>query len=178
MPLGTSRPGPSSAVISGHPLFGEAAPDIQAQTLDGETVDLSDLRGRPVMVNFWATWCIPCREEFPLMVDAYDEYRETGLEILGVIHDDAADRAREFALQQGAGWPMLQDPDDVVWDDYLGAVMPTSFFIDGDGIVRAFSIGGFSETGLEAQLQRILPEAPPSPSSTPAPGSSAAAEPG
>lgn len=159
MPLASSDPDSSVAIISGHPLFGEMAPDIELEMLDGATSRLSDLRGRPVMVNFWATWCIPCRKEFPLMVAAYEDHRDDGLEILGVIHDDEAEGAREFSAERGATWPMLQDPDDVAWNDYRGAVMPTSFFIDAAGVVRAFSIGGFSEAGLDSQLGKILPDA-------------------
>ena len=147
-----------SVVLGGHPLLGEAAPEIDLLTLDAEPVTLSSLRGRPVLVNFWATWCHPCREEFPLMVEAYAEHADDGLEILGILHDDAAEGARAFAADQAAGWPMLLDPDDVAWNDYRGVAMPTSFFIDGEGIVRAFSLGAFTETGLAAQLATILPE--------------------
>ena len=157
VPIGSSAPDPSARVVSGHPLFEQPAPAIELEALDGSTVRLSDLRGRPVLVNFWATWCIPCREEFPLMVEAYERYRADGLEILGIIHDDGADGAREFAAERDADWPMLQDPDDVAWDAYAGAVMPTSFFVHPDGTLVAFSIGGFSEAGLASQLRKILP---------------------
>ena len=148
-----------SVAVGGHPLFGQPAPEIELASLDGEPVTLSSLRGRPVLVNFWATWCGPCREEFPLMVDAYAEHADAGLEILGVLHKDAAEGASAFAADKGATWPLLSDPDDVAWNDYLGIGMPTSFFIDAEGIVRAFSLGGFTEDGLAAQLATILPDA-------------------
>lgn len=147
-----------SQVVGGHPLFGEPAPEIDLQTLDGERVTLSSLRGRPVLINFWATWCGPCREEFPLMVEAYARHADEGLEIVGISHDDTVEGAREFAADQGATWILLDDPDDVAWNDYRGVGMPTSFFIDREGIVRAFSLGAFSEEGLQAQLARILPQ--------------------
>ncbi len=147
-----------SIVVGGHPLLGKAAPDIDLLTIDGEPVKLSALRGRPVLVNFWATWCPPCREEFPLMVDAYAEHADDGLEILGVMHQDFADGARDFAADMGATWPILDDPQDAAYGDYLVVGMPTSFFIDADGVVRAFSLGGFSEDGLAAQLESILPD--------------------
>jgi cytochrome c biogenesis protein CcmG/thiol:disulfide interchange protein DsbE len=146
-------------VVGGHPLIGQAAPEIDLTTLDGERVTLSELRGRPVLINFWATWCIPCRDEFPLMAAAYEEHAADGLEILGIVHDDTADGARAFASDMGARWPMLMDSDDVAWNDYVGVGMPTSFFVDRDGIVRAFSLGGFTEDGLTAQLETILPAA-------------------
>jgi thiol-disulfide isomerase/thioredoxin len=147
-----------SIVVGGHPLLGKAAPDIDLLTIDGEPVKLSELRGRPVLVNFWATWCPPCREEFPLMVDAYAEHADDGLEILGVMHQDFADGARDFAEDMSATWPILEDPQDAAYGDYLVVGMPTSFFIDADGVVRAFSLGGFSEDGLATQLESILPD--------------------
>lgn len=155
-PAGTSA---DPVVVGGHPLLGKVAPDIDLLTIDGEPVKLSALRGRPVLVNFWATWCPPCREEFPLMVDAYAQHADDGLEILGVLHQDFADGARDFAADMGATWPILEDPQDAAYGDYLVVGLPTSFFIDADGIVRAFSLGGFSEDGLAAQLESILPQA-------------------
>jgi cytochrome c biogenesis protein CcmG/thiol:disulfide interchange protein DsbE len=146
-----------STTVGGHPLMGKEAPEIDLVTLDGEPVTLSELRGQPVLVNFWATWCLPCREEFPLMAAAYAEHADDGLEILGVVHDDTVNGARAFAADMNAEWPMLDDVDDVAWQDYTGVGMPTSFFVDSDGIVKAFSLGGFTEEGLAAQLETILP---------------------
>jgi cytochrome c biogenesis protein CcmG/thiol:disulfide interchange protein DsbE len=155
VPLG--RSGPDTMTVGGHPLVGDPAPEIALETLDGDPVTLSALRGRPVLVNFWATWCLPCRDEFPLLASAYAEHADEGLEILGVVHDDTAEGARAFARDMGATWPLLLDSDDVAWADYLGVAMPTSFFIDADGVVQAASLGAFSEDGLTALLDRILP---------------------
>ena len=156
VPLGRSEP--ERIVVGGSPLFEKPAPEIDLATVEGERVRLSDLRGRPVLVNFWATWCIPCREEFPLMVDAYERHRSDGLEILGVLHDDSSEAARSFAAEHGATWPILDDAQDVAWRAYLGVGPPQSYFIDPEGIVRAFSLGPFTATGLTAQLATILPE--------------------
>jgi cytochrome c biogenesis protein CcmG/thiol:disulfide interchange protein DsbE len=156
VPLGSTDP--ESVAVSGHPLVGEPAPAIELATLDGEAVSLTALQGRPVLVNFWATWCLPCRDEFPLLAAAYQEHADDGLEILGIVHDDTAEGSRAFAADMGATWPILLDPDDEAWADYLGVGMPTSFLIDPDGVVRAASLGGFSEEGLAALLAKILPQ--------------------
>ena len=157
LPLGNDDGATESITVGGHPLFGQPAPEIDLESFDGERVTLSSLRGKPVLINFWATWCGPCREEFPLMVKAYAEHADEGLVILGILSDDIVENGRRFAADQGATWTMLDDADDAAWDAYMGVGKPTSFFVDPDGIVRAFSLGPFSEEGLEHQLATILP---------------------
>jgi cytochrome c biogenesis protein CcmG, thiol:disulfide interchange protein DsbE len=165
VPLGGVAPGaaPGASVesisVPGHPLVGKPAPEIELTTIDGEAFRLSDLRGHPVLLNFWATWCPPCRDEFPLMVKAYAAQGDDGLRIVGVLHDDFADGARRFAADMGATWPIVDDPDDRAFSDFVVPGLPTSYFIDEDGIVRAFSFGGFTKDGLAAQLETILPGA-------------------
>jgi cytochrome c biogenesis protein CcmG, thiol:disulfide interchange protein DsbE len=151
-----NRPPVTEIEIPGSGLLNRPAPDFELQRLDGGSLRLSDLRGRPVIVNFWASWCIPCREEFPLLAVARDEHAGQGLEIVGIVHNDSVDSARRFAQDHGADWPMVNDPDDVAWRAYGGQLLPLTFFVDRDGIVRAVSFGPPPPTVLDDYLGRIL----------------------
>ena len=154
--MGRQTPSASVIVVSRDPLVGNPAPDFTLQTLDGQTVTLSALRGQPVIVNFWASWCIPCREEFPLLVSAYQQYSEQGLQIVGVIHDDGPQTATDFARQYGATWPLVLDPNEVGWNAFHGSLVPVSYYIDRDGIVRAVSYGAPPSGFLDDQIRQIL----------------------
>jgi cytochrome c biogenesis protein CcmG/thiol:disulfide interchange protein DsbE len=149
------RPDSSLVVIERNPLVGQPAPDIRLTTIDGREVALSDYRGRPVIVNFWASWCVPCRDEFPVLRDARERHAGEGLEILGVVHDDGAQSAAAFARSYDAQWPQLLDTDDVAWNAYRGAFLPLSYFIDRDGIVRAVSYGPPPADALEQYISQI-----------------------
>src|SRR3954449_1106717 len=109
---------------------GERAPDITATDLDGHSVKLSDLRGRPVIVNFWASWCVPCREEMPLLRDELAKHGPDGLAIVGVLFKDTADPAKAFASSFGATWPSATDPDGALAKAYRVVAPPQSYFID------------------------------------------------
>lgn len=154
--LGRPRPSASTIVVGGSPLLGELAPDFTLSTLDGQQLSLSDFRGRPVMVNFWASWCGPCKEEFPLFRDARQRHAADGLEIVGIVHDDAAQSALAFAEAEDAQWPMVSDPDDTAWRAYFGVALPITFYIDRAGIVRAVAFGPPPSRSLEEQIALIL----------------------
>ena len=154
--IGQPTPGASVIVVSRDPLIGNPAPDFTLQTIDGQTVTLSALRGKPVIVNFWASWCVPCREEFPLLVGAYSQYSEQGLQIVGVIHEDGPQTATDFAKQYGATWPLVLDPSEVAWNAFHGSFVPVSYYIDRDGIVRAVSYGPPPSGFLDDQIRQIL----------------------
>lgn len=166
-PAPGASPGASPVVIGGSPLLGKPAPAIALQNLAGETVSLADYAGRPVIVNFWASWCIPCREEFPIMVAGKQQHADQGLEILGIVYKDNAANAQAFATDHGADWPLLQDPGEKVYTAYSGfGGVPMSAFIDGEGIVRAMSLGPFSQEGFDSYVAQILPAAEASPSAS------------
>jgi cytochrome c biogenesis protein CcmG, thiol:disulfide interchange protein DsbE len=154
--LGQTSPSASVIVVGRNPLLNQPAPDFSLQSIDGQTVSLSSLRGRPVIVNFWASWCVPCRDEFPLLVGAYEKYSADGLQIVGVIHDDGPQTASDFAKTYGATWPLVQDPNDAAWNLYNGSFVPVSYYIDRDGIVRAVSYGPPPSGYLDDEIKQIL----------------------
>jgi peroxiredoxin len=140
---------------------GRAAPDFQLENLDGGTLRLSDLQGKAVLVNFWATWCQPCRRELPHLVAAYDRYRQEGLEILAVNLQEDEDTIRRYVEEFGMKFPVVIDRSGDVADKYHVIGVPTSFFIDRSGVVRSIYTGPFvgqqSREGIEQSdlTQRI-----------------------
>ena len=122
-------------------------------TIDGRQVSLADFRGRPVIVNFWASWCTPCREEFPLFKD--EQAANPDLAIVGVVYQDNADSARAFATQEGATWPSLVDPGATLATAYQMVAPPQTYFIDRSGVVRSRQIGEVSRADFERQYAAI-----------------------
>lgn len=143
-------------VVHGSPLLGKPAPDVELTALDGTRVRVSDYRGRPIVIHFWASWCTPCRAEFPQLVQARAAHADDRLEILGIIHDDTPEDATAFAREQGASWPLFQDTEHVAWNAYGSIGLPMSFFVDAEGIVRAVSYGPVNPAALPDQLKTIL----------------------
>jgi cytochrome c biogenesis protein CcmG, thiol:disulfide interchange protein DsbE len=140
------------------PKVGQPAPAITATALDGTRVDLYSLKGRPVVVNFWASWCVPCREEFPLFEEKLAELGPTdGLEILGVLYKDEPEMALRFLSDFGQAWPTVADPDSIVAAAYRVVAPPQTYFIDADGVVQAIHIGQVDAEDFDAQYAKIRP---------------------
>ena len=138
---------------------GAAAPDFAISKLSGDgTVKLSDYRGRPVVVNFWASWCHPCRKEFPLLADARTKYKDDGLQIIGVSFRDIPSDARRFVKDEEAKWTFGRDDRGALAQDYGVRAVPQTFFIDGDGTIRDRVFGITSAKDLDHTLEKILPK--------------------
>jgi len=138
---------------------GQPAPDFTLQDLEGRTWTLRQLKGRPVMINFWATWCPPCRLEMPLMQRAYEKYGDQGFIILAV--NIRTDRGREaveaFVKELGLTFPILLDTTGQVEELYRVRAYPTSFFVSRDGVITDIKRGGIgSEAEMEGFLGRIM----------------------
>jgi len=138
--------------------IGQPAPDFVLADLDGRPLLLDDLRGRPVIVNFWASWCGPCVEEFPLLAEAQRTHRGERLVVVGIVFRDRSEAAREFIGRMGATWPAAMDPAEAVAQRYGVMGPPATFFIDPDGVVTGRQIGPLGVADLERGLAGILDE--------------------
>ena len=138
-------------------LQGQLAPDFALSTLDGKTVKLSDFRGKAVLLNFWATWCEPCKVEMPWFAELQNKYGAQGLQVLGVAMDDAGVKdIAEFAKKLGVNYPILIGKE-AVGDQYGGIpYLPSSFYIGRDGKVVDRIFGLVSRSEIEADIQKAL----------------------
>jgi cytochrome c biogenesis protein CcmG/thiol:disulfide interchange protein DsbE len=141
------------------PQAGFAAPDFSLETPDGATISLSDLRGQVVLVNFWATWCPPCRAEMPAIQGVYERYQDRGFSVLAVDVGEGDAQVAAFADQQGLTFPILLDRDTSVSNRYQVRAMPSTFFIDQSGTIQEVTLGGpMSEAFIESQVTGLLAE--------------------
>jgi cytochrome c biogenesis protein CcmG/thiol:disulfide interchange protein DsbE len=161
----TSRtsPGDASSSMDAQPFEGFPAPDFEFQTTDNSSLRLSDLRGQPVIMNFWASWCPPCRAEMPAIQAVSQSYNEEGLIVLAVnaTNQDSIDEAQEFIEGSGFTFQILFDTTGTVQAQYQVVALPTTFFIDRDGIIQAVIIGGpMAQALIDIHAQQILLEKP------------------
>ena len=159
-----SRPDPSSVTggMIPAPQAGFLAPDLTLETTAGETINLAALRGQPVIVNFWASWCPPCRAEMPALQAVYDDYQDRVV-ILAVnaTNQDTLPDALAFQAGSGLTFPILLDTDGTAQRAYAITSLPTTYFIDAGGIISELVIGGpMTEAGLRARIESLLEENP------------------
>lgn len=142
------------------PALGAPAPAFSALTMDGETVTLASLAGNVVVLNVWATWCIPCREEIPQLEALHRAFAAQGLKTVGVSIDAAGMGAdvRDFATEQGMTYPIWLDPDHQFSLKFLTVGVPETFVIDRVGVIRFRMIGAFrrGDTTLAAAVRRAM----------------------
>ena len=136
--------------------IGQPAPRYAATTLAGDSASLSSLAGKVVLLNVWATWCHPCRDEIPYLQSLYEKHRGEGLEIIGVSVDTRGQEAeiREFATQFRMTYPIWRDPDERVQTLYMALGVPSSYLIDRAGILRWRRLGTIRES--DTTLTRAL----------------------
>ncbi len=136
-------------------LVGYTAPDFALTTADGETVRLSELRGQPLVLNFWATWCGPCRAEMPALLRLEEEHAGRA-RVIGVNQGESAETITAFANELNVDYPLLLDPGHAINRQYGVRGLPTTLFIDADGVIRDQIVGAASEAVLAAKLGALL----------------------
>ena len=147
---------PATTRLAQSPLLGLPAPEVAGRTIDGASFRLSDLRGQWVLVNFFATWCVPCRIEHPDLIRFSQRHAITGdAAAVGVVYDDSAAAVRRFRAKEGGDWPMVEDPSGRISVAFGVAGIPESFLVSPDGVVVAKVVGGIRSQSLE----RLLTEA-------------------
>ena len=144
----------SGKEVKNSPEIGSAAPDFELQTLDGEKMNLSSLLGHTVLINFWATWCGPCRTEMPAIESRFEAYQDQ-MTILAVNFDEPEDDVQSFAKELNLTFPILLDPGAKVQDLYRVRGYPTTFLVDSQGIIQVMHIGVMSEKQLDGYLKQI-----------------------
>ena len=154
--LAATAAGFASPLVSAAVATQAAAPDFTLKSMNGPNLRLAEQRGRVVMVNFWATWCGPCRQELPQLNRLYEKYRSAGLVVLGVNLDDDQRKANDLAGQLGLKFPVLLDTDKAVSRLYGVSAMPSTLLIDRDGKVRYVHLGYL--TGYEEMYDRQIRE--------------------
>lgn len=157
--LSADRAGTSTAGEIPAPREGFLAPDFSLQTLEGETVTLSELRGQAVLVNLWATWCPPCRAEMPAIQKLYEEYKDQGFMVLAVnmTYQDNPQAVLPFTQENNLTFPILLEETGEMARKYELRSLPSSFFVNRNGTIQEVVIGGpMSEALLRTRLESIL----------------------
>lgn len=141
------------------PHTGFAAPNFALPSTVGERFTLADLKGKVVLVNFWATWCPPCRAEMPAIEAAYRANKDAGFVVLAVDQMESADVVNAFRTKYNLSFPLLLDADGGINRQYLVSALPTSFFVDRKGDIREMMIGGsMSREFIEGKIKSLLEE--------------------
>jgi peroxiredoxin len=148
------------STLAASSLQGQVAPDFVLRSATGENLRLSEYRGDVVLINFWATWCGPCRQEMPLLDDLYGRYKRVGFNLLGVNIDEDSRRAMQMVQELGVNFPVLFDENKEVSKLYEVEAMPVTILVDREGIVRHVHHGykpGYEEKYL-TEIRSLLRE--------------------
>ena len=142
------------------PLVGKEAPDFTLDLFGGGDLTLSDLKGKAVLVNFWASWCMPCRQEAEALENSWQRYKDDGVVFVGVNVWDEDSNARSYMSNFGGAYPHGKDPEEEVQVDYGVGGVPETYFIDSRGIIRDKFTGPLTEKIIDYYINRATTEAP------------------
>jgi len=136
---------------------GRQAPELKLESLDGRQVSLADYAGQVVLINFWATWCPPCKEEIPVIEKAYQAHRDEGFMVLGINDGEALEVVQAFAGELGITYPLLIDRRGDVAAQYRRRGLPLTVIVDRDGVVQVRHEGYLTAGQLDRYLSGLLP---------------------
>ena len=154
-PAPTGTPGGPVPTPASAPVAGAPAPDFALSDLSGRPVQLSTLKGQVVLVNFWATWCIPCRAEMPAIQQAYNARKGQGFTVLAVNLSEPKPDVQSYVTSLGLSFPVLLDARDAISNLYRVRGYPTSFFIDRSGTVAIENVGMMTDAQLADNLAKL-----------------------
>jgi peroxiredoxin len=140
------------------PKIGFRAPDFALPTLNGVTIRLSELAGRPVVISYWATWCVPCQKELPILEQLSREYQSQGLVVVTVnaIEQDSRDEVQAMVGEKNMTLPVLLDQGNQFASTYGALFFPTTIFVDASGVIRFIRLGDSSEADLRSKVENLL----------------------
>jgi cytochrome c biogenesis protein CcmG, thiol:disulfide interchange protein DsbE len=156
--LRPQTPSSEDGGVNGTNMAGQIAPAFELRNLQGGTVSLASLKGKAVVVNFWASWCPPCRDEAPILNQAALKYSQQGVIILGIVYNDTAEAARTFQQEYKLGFPILLDNESGkrAAIDYGLISVPETFFVDSTGKIRFRHIGPVTTEMMDKQISELL----------------------
>jgi thiol-disulfide isomerase/thioredoxin len=138
------------------PDVGRLAPDFVLVDLEGDMFRLNNLRGKTVFLNFWATWCPPCRAEMPEIEAIYQSYKDKEVAVIGVDIAENKDMVLQYVKQSGYSWTFVLDTKGEVATNYRITAIPTSFFIDKEGVIRVVNIGAMTRREIQTALAEVM----------------------
>ena len=140
------------------PQVGLRAPNFTLQTLNGQSVQLSEMLGQPLVINYWATWCIPCKQELPVLEKLHKEFSERGVTFVSInaMDQDSLENVQSLVNELNMTFPVLLDQDRQFADGYQAIFFPTTFLVDGSGVIREISFGDNTEAELRTSLENLL----------------------
>jgi peroxiredoxin len=158
---GGASEGGGAATVTGakHELLNNPAPDFSGDSVNGKgKVSLAQWKGKVVLVDFWATWCEPCKKSFPKLEELRVKYAASGFELVAVSEDDEANGVKEFGANYGAKFPLVWDKDKTIANKWHPPNMPSSFILDKKGVVRFVHLGYHDgeEKEIETELKSLL----------------------
>ena len=139
-------------------MTGKPVPNFKLIDLDGNQIHLNDIKGKPIVLNFWSTWCVPCKQEHPVLLEAAKLYPE--VQFYGIIYQDEAEPIRQYLKRNGSAYPHLIDPESRVAIDLGVSGVPETYFIDRKGIIRTKANFPVWNTYLAEEIERIMKDTP------------------